>query len=318
MKRVGSFLAQRLAGLVAALAAASVLIFVAVEVLPGDPARAMLGIAAEPSAVAALQRELGLDQPAAARYVRWVGGMLAGDLGQSWAYRVPVAELLGPRLAVTLPLALLAMALTVAVGLGLGVIAALHPRRFGDVAAMTFAQAGMAIPNFWLGLLLILLFAVHLDWLPAGGFPGWQAGTGPALAALVLPALSLAAVQSAILARVSRAALLDVARDDFVRTARAKGLGHRRAIVRHALRNALVPITALMGLQFAYLVAGTVIIENVFFLPGLGRFVFQAIANRDLIVVESVVFLLAALVIVVTFIADVAARAIDPRLRGRQ
>ncbi len=313
-----AFLLQRLLGLVAALVAASLVVFVAVEVLPGDPARAILGISADPSAVAALQRELGLDQPAAVRYVRWIGGLLTGDLGQSWAYRVPVAELLGPRLAVTVPLALLALLLTVAVGLGLGVVAALHPRRWPDIAAMTFAQAGMAVPNFWLGLLLILLFAVHLQWLPAGGFAGWQAGIGPAFASLLLPALALAAVQAAILARVSRAAILDVARDDFVRTARAKGLAPSGVIVRHALRNALVPITALMGLQFAYLIAGAVVVENVFFLPGLGRFVFQAIANRDLIVVESVVLLLAAFVIVVTFAADVAARAIDPRLTGRQ
>ncbi len=313
-----AFLLQRLLGLVAALVAASLVVFVAVEVLPGDPARAILGISADPSAVAALQRELGLDQPAAVRYVRWIGGLLTGDLGQSWAYRVPVADLLGPRLAVTVPLALLALLLTVAVGLGLGVVAALHPRRWPDIAAMTFAQAGMAVPNFWLGLLLILLFAVHLQWLPAGGFAGWQAGIGPAFASLLLPALALAAVQAAILARVSRAAILDVARDDFVRTARAKGLAPSGVIVRHALRNALVPITALMGLQFAYLIAGAVVVENVFFLPGLGRFVFQAIANRDLIVVESVVLLLAAFVIVVTFAADVAARAIDPRLTGRQ
>lgn len=315
---MATFLLQRLVGLVAALVAASLVVFVAVEVLPGDPARAILGISADPSAVAALQRELGLDQPAAARYVRWIGGLLTGDLGQSWAYRVPVAELLGPRLAVTVPLALLALLLTVVVGLGLGVIAALHPRRWPDLAAMTFAQAGMAVPNFWLGLLLILLFAVHLQWLPSGGFAGWQAGVGPAFASLLLPALALAAVQAAILARVSRAAILDVARDDFVRTARAKGLAPSAVMVRHALRNALVPITALMGLQFAYLIAGAVVVENVFFLPGLGRFVFQAIANRDLIVVESVVLLLAAFVIVVTFAADVAARAIDPRLTGRQ
>jgi peptide/nickel transport system permease protein len=312
-----TFLVQRLAGLVVALVAASVLVFVAVEVLPGDPARAILGLAAEPSAVAALQRELGLDQPAVVRYLRWAGGLLNGDLGQSWAYRVPVADLLAPRLAVTIPLALLAMLLTVIVGLALGLVAALHRDRWGDVAAMTFAQVGMAVPNFWLGLLLILLFAVNLQWLPAGGFTPWSDGIGRALAALLLPALALAAVQAAILARVCRAALLDVAGDDFVRTGRAKGLSESGVLVRHALRNALVPITALMGLQFSYLIAGAVIIENVFFLPGLGRFVFQAIANRDLVVVESVVLLLAALVIAVTFVADVAAHAIDPRQRDR-
>ncbi len=309
-----TFLIRRLIGLLAALLAASIVTFVAVEILPGDPARSILGIGAEPTAVAALQHQLGLDQPVLIRYAHWVSGLVGGELGLSWTYRVPVADLLGPRLAVTIPLAVLAMLLTVVVGLGLGIVAALRPGTAVDAGAMTLAHAGMALPNFWLGLLLILLFSVHLQWLPAGGFPGWDAGVVRAIGALLLPATALAAVQAAILARVSRAALLDVAKDDFVRTARAKGLSQSGALLRHALRNAFVPVTALMGLQFSYLIAGAVIVENVFALPGLGRFVFQAIANRDLVVVESVVWLLAALVIVVSFVADVAARLLDPRL----
>ena len=310
------FLIRRALGFVLALLAASIVIFVAVEVLPGDPARALLGINAEASAVAALQRELGLDQPAVARYLRWIAGLCTGDLGNSWSYHVPVAELLAPRLAVTIPLALLALALTVGAALGLGLMAALRHGRPADLTIGVLSQIGIAVPNFWLGLLLILVFAVQLGWLPSGGFPGWDAGVWPAVQALILPALALAAVQIAVLTRITRAALLESAREDFVRTARAKGLTPRATMLRHVLRNALVPITALLGLQFAFLIAGAVVIENVFFLPGLGRFVFQAIANRDLIVVETVVLLLAALVITTTFISDVAARAIDPRLKA--
>ncbi len=312
---MSSFLVRRALGLLAALLAASVLIFLAVEVLPGDPARAILGINAEPAAVEALQRQLGLDQPAPLRYLRWIAGLLQGDLGTSWSYRVPVAELLAPRFAVTLPLAVLAMALTATASIALGVWAALRHGRATDRAIGIGTQLGLAIPNFWLGLLLILLFSVELNWLPAGGFPGWEAGAWPAVQSLLLPAFALAAVQIAILTRFTRTAVLDYAQQDFVRTARAKGLTPAAAIVCHVLRNALVPITSILGLQFAFLLAGAVIIENVFFLPGLGRFVFQAIANRDLIVVETVVLVLAALVMVVTFFADVAARAIDPRLK---
>lgn len=312
---MSSFLVRRALGLLAALLAASVLIFLAVEVLPGDPARAILGINAEPAAVEALQRQLGLDQPAPLRYLRWIAGLLQGDLGTSWSYRVPVAELLAPRFAVTLPLTVLAMALTATASIALGVWAALRHGCAADRAIGIGTQLGLAIPNFWLGLLLILLFSVELNWLPAGGFPGWEAGAWPAVQSLLLPAFALAAVQIAILTRFTRAAVLDYAQQDFVRTARAKGLTPAAAIVRHVLRNALVPITSILGLQFAFLLAGAVIIENVFFLPGLGRFVFQAIANRDLIVVETVVLVLAALVMVVTFFADVAARAIDPRLK---
>lgn len=313
---MSSFLVRRALGLVAALVAASVLIFFAVEVLPGDPARAILGINAEPAAVAALQRQLGLDQPAPWRYARWVAGLAQGDLGTSWSYRVPVAELLAPRFAVTLPLAFLAMALTVAVSIALGVWATLRHGRAADRAISIGTQLGLAVPNFWFGLLLILLFSVELNWLPAGGFPGWEAGIWPGLRSLLLPALSLAVVQIAILTRFARAALLESSQQDFVRTAHAKGLTPLATLMRHVLRNALVPITSVLGLQFAFLIAGAVVIENVFFLPGLGRFVFQAIANRDLIVVETVVLVLAALVMLVTFCADVAARAIDPRLKA--
>ena len=312
-----AFLLRRLAGFAATLAAASLVVFLVLEVLPGDPARAILGPDAEASAVTALRAELGLDRPAPARYAEWVGGLLTGDLGTSWTYRVPVADLVVPRLAVTVPLAVLAMALSIAVAFPLGVFAAQSHGRPGDWGVMLFGQAGIAVPNFWLGLLLILLFAVTLGWLPSGGFPGWRAGPGPAFGALLLPAVALATVQAAILARIVRAAVLEVSRDDYVRTARAKGLSRGRALVGHVLRNALVPASTVMGLQFSYLLAGTVVIENVFYLPGLGRLVLQAIANRDLAVVRDVVLLLAGMVVVVNLAVDIAHRIIDPRVAER-
>jgi peptide/nickel transport system permease protein len=311
-----SFLLRRSAGFVVTLLAASLVVFVALEVLPGDPAQVMLGTDASADTVAALRAQLGLDRPAPLRYLAWVGGLLTGDLGTSYTYHVPVGELVGDRLAITVPLALLAMALTASLALTLGVYAASREGRPGDTAVMIFSQLGVSIPNFWFALLLILLFSVHLRWFSAGGFPGWGAGAWPAFKALLLPAVSLAVVQAAILARVTRSAVLDVAREDFVRTARAKGNTRGRTLRRHVLRNALIPVVTIMGLQFSFLLAGTIIVENVFALPGLGRLVFQAITQRDLIVVKDVVVLLAALVIVINFAVDLLYAAIDPRLRG--
>jgi peptide/nickel transport system permease protein len=199
--------------------------------------------------------------------------------------------------------------------LGLGVFAASRPNSIGDLGTMAFSQVGIAIPSFWLAILLILLFAVRLHWFAAGGFPGWGSAWA-AVRALILPAVALAFVQGAILARVTRSALLDVLREDFVRTARAKGLTRSDALWRHALPNALVPVITIMGLQFANLLAGTVVIENVFYLPGLGRLIFQSIANRDVVVVRNVIMLLVAIVVLVNFCVDVASAVIDPRLRA--
>jgi peptide/nickel transport system permease protein len=211
------------------------------------------------------------------------------------------------------------MLLTVVLALGLGLYAAARHNRLGDVGVMALSQLGIAIPNFWFAILLILLFAVQLQWVGAGGFPGWRADDGggllPGLLALLLPAVSLAVVQAAILARVTRSAVLEVSREDYVRTARAKGLSRRQALLRHVLRNAMVPVLTVMGLQFANLITGTIVVENVFVLPGIGRLVFQAISNRDLVVVRDVVMLLAALVVLVNFVVDVLYAWVDPRLR---
>jgi peptide/nickel transport system permease protein len=313
------YLLKRLASFVLTLAVASAVVFVVLELLPGNAAELMLGNTATPEALAALRAKLGLDQPPLARYLQWVGGLLQGETATSVSYDTPTAELIVQRLRVSLPLALLAMALTVTLALGLGVYAASRHRRLGDVGVMTLSQLGIAIPSFWFAILLILVFAVQLQWVSAGGFPGWTEDEGgspaQALAALVLPAVSLALVQAAILARVTRSAVLDVLREDFMRTARAKGLSRRQALWRHGLGNALLPVLTVAGLQFANLVTGTIVVENVFVLPGIGRLVFQAIANRDLVVVRDVVMLLAAVVVAVNLLVDLAAAALDPRLR---
>jgi len=312
---MGIFLIRRFATFVATLLAASVLVFAVQGALPGNAAQVMLGESATPEAVAALSQKLGLDQPALLRYGHWVEGLLTGELGTSVSYDVPVAQLIVELLAVTAPLALLAMALTTVLALTLGVYAASRHNRIGDVGVMAASQLGIAIPNFWFAIVLILLFAVKLQWFSAGGFPGWDESAWAALKALILPAVALAVVQAAILARITRSAVLDVLREDFVRSARAKGLSRRQVLWRHVLRNAFVPVLTVMGLQFASLLTGTVVVENVFSLPGLGRLIFQAISNRDVLVVQNVVMLLAAAVIVINFIVDVLYAVIDPRLK---
>ncbi|MBU3739955.1 MAG: ABC transporter permease, partial [Rhodoferax sp.] len=269
-----------------------------------------------PGAVQALAVKLGLDRPPLERYGHWMGGLLRGDLGLSYAYSTPVLELVTERLWLTVPLALMAMLLTTVLALAAGVYAASRHNQLGDIGMMGLTQVGIAVPNFWFAILLILLFSVKLQWFAAGGFPGWEDGLWAGLQALLLPAVALAVVQAAILARITRSAVLEVMREDFVRTARAKGLSRRATLWRHVLRNALIPVVTVMGLQFANLLAGTIVVENVFYLPGLGRLIFQSISNRDLIVVRNCVMLLAALVIVVNFVVDVLYAAIDPRVKA--
>jgi peptide/nickel transport system permease protein len=227
-----------------------------------------------------------------------------------------VSELVLERLTVTVPLAFMAMALTTVLALSAGIYAAARHNKLGDVGLMGLTQVGIAIPNFWFAILLILLFSVHLKWFSAGGFPGWEEGVGEGVRALLLPAISLAVVQAAILARITRSAVLEVLREDFVRTARAKGLSQRATLWGHVLRNALIPVITVMGLQFAELLAGTIVVENVFYLPGLGRLIFQSISNRDVIVVRNCVMLLAAMVVIVNFIVDVLYAVIDPRVKA--
>lgn len=309
------YITKRLGSLLATLFVASIIVFLVIEVVPGDPASFMLGLNAQPDTVAALRAELGLDATKLQRYVSWVTGMLQGDFGQSYTYRTPVADMIGDRLWISLPLALYALALSTLIAFPAGIWAASRRGRITDSAVMGFTQLGIAVPNFWFALILVLLFAIKLGWFSAGGFTGWDQGIFAAMKSLTLPAVALALPQAAILTRVMRSSLIDVMGEDYMRTARAKGLSERQALLQHALRNALIPVLTIIGLQFSFLIAGAIIIENVFFLPGLGRLVFQSIAQRDLIVVESVVMLLVFAVVMVTFIVDIAYAWVDPRLR---
>lgn len=310
-----AYILKRLAIGAVTLVLASAVVFAVLEIVPGDPARLMMGMNATEDAIQALRDQLGLDRPVFVRYADWVFGMLRGDFGRSYTYSVPVIDLVAERIAVSLPLAVIALFLSTAIALPVGIFAAARRGRAADTIAMGTAQLGIAIPNFWFALLLVYVFAVGLRLVPAGGFPGWSAGLGAALKALILPAFALALPQAAILARVTRSALIEVLGEDYIRTARAKGLPKNRVLWRHALRNAMIPVLTILGLQFAFLVAGTIIIENVFYLPGLGRLVFQSITQRDLIVVEGVVMLLVATVIVVNLVVDLSYAVIDPRLR---
>ncbi|MDE4059594.1 MULTISPECIES: ABC transporter permease [Rhodobacterales] len=308
---------KRLLSLCLSLAVASIVIFAVIEIAPGDPASFMLGINAQPDTVAALRSELGLDESKLHRYLTWIGGMLTGDFGTSYTYRTPVAEMIADRLWVSLPLALYALALSTLIAFPAGIYAAARRGKPGDMAVMGATQLGVAIPNFWFAMLLVLVFAINLRWFSAGGFGGWENGIWAGMKSLTLPAIALALPQAAILARVMRSALLDILGEDFMRTARAKGLTRRQALWRHGLRNAMIPVLTIIGLQFSFLLAGAIIIEQVFYLPGLGRLVFQAISSRDLIVVESVVMLLVFAVITVNFLVDLAYALVDPRLRSR-
>jgi peptide/nickel transport system permease protein len=260
---------------------------------------------------------MGLDDPVIIRYFTWISHLAVGDFGKSYTYSVPVVELIRERVAVSLPLAVFALILTTAIAIPVGIFSAARRGTFADTATMGVTQIGVAVPNFWFALILIYVFAVWLRIFPSGGFPGWSAGLWPALKALILPAISLAALQAAVLARVARSALVEVLGADFIRTARAKGLPRNHVLWRHALRNAMIPVLTIIGLQFSYLLAGTIIIENVFYLPGLGRLVFQAITQRDLIVVEGVVMLLVASVIAINMLVDFTYALVDPRLRNR-
>jgi len=309
------FLSRRLAAALLTLVLATVVVFAIVEVLPGDPALVMLGTDARPDTLAALRAQYGFDQPLTVRYLHWIGGLLSFDLGSSHAYGTPVAKLIGDRLAVTLPLGALALSWALLVAIPLGVFAAWKHGTASDWGVMGFTQIGISLPNFWFGIVLVLAFAVTWRIFPAGGFPGWRQDPVGSIHALILPALALSLGEIAILTRVTRSAMLDTLREDYVRTARAKGAPERTVLFGHALRNALIPVTTVAGLIAGFLIAGAVIIESVFRLPGVGQLVYDSINNRDLIVIKNVVILFTLLVLVVNLAVDLAYVALDPRPR---
>ena len=301
------FVLRRILTLAATLVGASLIIFLVLDALPGNAAQMLMGADASPDAVRALTVKLGLDQPLLYRYLHWIQGMTAGDLGNSYVYGTPVVGLIAERLTLTIPLAIMSMLITVALALAAGIYAAANHNRIGDVGVMSLTQIGIALPNFWFAILLILLFAVNLRWLPSSGAASPQS--------IILPAIVAGAYSAAGLTRLLRSSLLEVMANDYMRTARGKGLPTRVVVLRHALKNAAIPVVAFLGVQIAFLFGNTVIAEAIFAYPGMSRLAVDAISARDTPVIQVFVLLAGTLVVLVNLIADVAYAWLDPRIR---
>lgn len=310
-----TYLLKRTLILFLTLLLVSIAIFAVLMVIPGDPAQIILGIHATPETLRNLRQQMGLDRPVIIQYLHYMKNLAIGDLGRSITYDVPIHSLILSRLQVTIPLAILSLIFAVSISIPMGIYSSLHRNRPGDYGIMVFSQVGLAVPAFWAGILLILLFAVTLHWLPAGGFHAWQTDPIKALRSLLLPAFSLGFVRAAVLTRMTRSSMLEVLGEDYIRTARSKGLPKRMVVYKHAFRNAIIPVVTIVGLQAGDLLAGAIIIENVFHLPGVGRLVFEAIGQRDLPVIQGVVLLIAVIIVVINFVIDVLYRYLDPRIR---
>ena len=310
------FLVKRLITIVPTLVFVSMLIFGLQQLLPGDPAVILAGEERDPEVVAYLRTKLHLDEPLPLRYVYWVGGVLRGDLGESVRTQLPVLDLIVQKLPVTVELALLAMMIALLVGIPAGVVSAVGRGTAWDYAANLFALWGLSTPNFWLGILMILLFSVHLGWLPASGYESPFVDLKGNLAAMVMPAFVLGNAIAAVLMRHTRSAMLQVLSTDYVRTARAKGLSERVVVLKHALRNALTPIITLGALELGTLLSGAVLTEQVFTIPGFGKLIVDSVFNRDYAVVQGVVLVTATTYILLNLLADVAYFLVNPRLRA--
>ena len=311
-----SFILRRLGAIVPTLFFVSVMIFGLQQLLPGDPAIAMAGEERDPNVIAYLRGKFHLDDPLPVRYGYWLEGLVHGDLGESVRIQRPVTSLILEKLPVTLELAGIAMAFALVIGITAGIVSAVYKNTWIDYAANVFALWGLSTPNFWLGILLILLFAVKLGWLPASGYVSPFEDLGENLKSMVLPAFVLGNALAAVLMRHTRSAMLQVLSSDYVRTARAKGLDERVVILRHALRNALVPVVTLTALQLGELLSGAVLTEQVFSIPGFGKLIVDAVFNRDYSVVQGVVLFTATAYIVLNLLADVAYVLINPRMRA--
>jgi peptide/nickel transport system permease protein len=312
---MGRFLLARVGAILPTLFFVSILIFGLQQLLPGDPAVAMAGEERDPAAIAYLRAKFHLDEPVPVRYGYWLKGVMHGDLGDSVRIQRPVTELILEKLPVTLELAMLAMAFALVIGVTAGVVSAVKKGSAWDYGANIFALWGISTPNFWLGILLILLFSVKLGWLPASGYVSPAEDLRQNLASMVMPAFVLGNAIAAVLMRHTRSAMLQVLSADYVRTARAKGLPARTVVMRHAFRNAMIPIVTLGALEFGTLLSGAVLTEQVFSIPGFGKLIVDAVFNRDYSVVQGVVLFTATTYITLNFLADVAYVIIDPRLR---
>lgn len=310
LTRVGIFLLT--------LFVASLVIFAFMNILPGDPARTALGLNASEQAVETLREKFGLNEPWPARYLEWIGGMLQGDFGRSWIGDYDLSGEITEKLSRTLILVTCGMLIAVAIAIPVGIVMAVRHRRLSGLALSLVSQIGIAIPAFALGLILINSLALNRDWFIVGGYTAPQEDFVRFLRQITLPALSLGLVQGAVLSRYVRSAVLDVLKTDYLRTARAKGLTPYRAIIRHGLRNASIPVVTVLGLQLATLLVGAVVIEQVFNIPGLGRMLLSEVANRDLIGVQSIVMILVALTLFITLLVELLYVVLDPRLRSRR
>ena len=294
---------------------AAVFVFAALLAVPGDPAEIILGVNSSPQALAALRDQLGLNEPPVTRFLSWLGGLLRGDFGESLNYQKPVRGLIADRLQVSVPLALCGMLVACLIALPMGIFAALRQGTWLDPLVIGFSQLGAAIPSFWLGLMLILLFGVEWGLLPTGGFVPWERSVTGALRSLALPTLALGLGQAAVITRMTRAALLETLHQDYIRTANAKGLAKRRVVLGHALRNAMVTLVTVLGLSLSQLLVGAIVIEEVFALPGLGSLALKAIGTRDFPLLQAEVLLYAGVIVGLSFLVDLLYGVLDPRIR---
>ena len=312
---MGAYLIKRLIQLIPVLILASMVIFAVMRAIPGDPALVYAGPDATPDQLEAIRKDMGLDQPLPVQYLVWVEHILRLDFGSSYTSKYPVMDLIRQRAPATVELAVAAVLLQVLIGIPLGIIAALNQRRTIDFIVSGYCAIVMSIPNFWLGILLIIFFALQLGWLPPGNRIEFLSNPGIAWKSLILPAFSLALFASATVTRFTRASMLEVLGEDYIRTARAKGLRERVVVIRHALRNALIPVITIVGIQFGYMLGGAVVVESVFTWPGMGRLIMQGIANRDYTVVQGALILFVAVFVLLNLLIDLSYASLDPRVR---
>lgn len=312
---MGRYVAHRLASAVVVLAVVSLIAFSIMQIVPGDPAIIMAGLGASGDQVQRIREQFGLDQPFLAQLGRWYAGLLVGDLGTSITLSRPVTQALVERVPATLAMSGLAMALTLVLGVGAGIVAALNRNSWLDRTIMAIAVLGVSVPSFWIGLIFIIVFGVLLDLLPTGGYAPLSEGFGPWLRSLILPAVSLALLQIGLLARLTRTAMIDVLQQDYMRTARAKGLPDRLRIGKHAFINVLVPVITVIGIIFGLMLSGSVVIETVFALPGVGRLMASAILSRDYPVIQGALLATAAVFVLLNLLVDIVYCWIDPRIR---
>lgn len=309
------YVARRLGSMVATMLVVGIIVFFIVHSVPGDITSALLGQEASPAQIEALRQRLNLDQPIPAQFFAWFGGVVRGDLGSSHYMRMPVVEAIAQRIEPTVMLALFSTLVAVALGLSLGVVAAIRHNTLTDYVVMLVAMLGLSLPTFWLGLLMILLFAVNLQWLPAAGYVSIKESPLDTVRYLIMPALALGFSQAAVIARMTRASMLDALREDFVRTARSKGLPEPRVILRHALRNAMLPVLTVIGLSIATVAGGVVVTETVFNIPGAGRLVIESVQRRDYPVIQGAVIAVAFVYALVNLLVDLSYLGLDPRVR---